>query len=136
MTQHQERGFLAAGAFAWSALLLGIAATAVVTAVWVGLTIFSDGDTTYHLFPLVIGASAALAARYVVSGPLRISEAVLGAAIGLAGALVGWAVLVAADNWPSATFIDDQPGGVGGETVALALLGAVIGVLYAANWRS
>ena len=136
MTQHQERGFLAAGAFAWSALLLGLAATAVATAVWIGLTIFSDGDTTYHLFPLVIGASAALAARYVVSGPLRISEASLGAAIGLAAVLVGWAALVAADNWPSATFLGDQPGGVGGETVALGLLGAVIGIVYAANWHS
>ena len=135
MTQEQEHSLAQASAFAWSALFTGLAATVVATALWVALTAFNDGDTTYHLFPLVIGAAAALASRYVVTGPLRAIEALAGAAIGLIGVAVGWIVLVAVDTWPSATFIEDQPGGVEGETIALALLGALLGLVYASNWR-
>ena len=33
------------------------------------------------------------------------------------------------------TFLEDQPGGVEGETIVLGLLGAVIGFVYAAYRR-
>ena len=135
MTQQHEPTLAQGGAFAWNALFTGLAATVVATALWVALTAFSDGETTYHLFPLVIGAAAPLVSRYVVTDPLRAIEALAAAALGLIGVAVGWIVLIAVDTWPSATFIDDQPGGVEGETIALALLGALLGLVYASNWR-
>ena len=118
------------------ALLVGVAATAIATVVWVALTAASDGDTTYHLFQLVIGAAATLSARSVAPVPLRIREAIVGAVVSIAGVAAGWVVLEAIDKWPSATFIGDQPGGVEGETIAFAAVGAVTGLIYAAYWRS
>ena len=57
----------------------------------------------------------------------------LAGALGFAAVLVGWGILVAMDAWPSGTFVDDQPGGVEGETIVLALVGATVGVWYAAR---
>lgn len=116
-------------------LLIGAAAAAIAAAAWVALTVIADG-TTYHLFPLLIGAAAPVVARYVVPNPLSLVEAGLAAAASALAWIAGWVVLVAVDKWPSATFLDDQPGGVEGETVLLGLIGAAIGVVYAANRRS
>jgi hypothetical protein len=116
-------------------LLIGAAAAAIAAAAWVLITALADG-TTYHLFPLLIGAAAPVVARYVVPDPLSVVEAAIATAAGAIAWLAGWAVLVAIDQWPSATFLEDQPGGVEGETIVFGLAGAVIGLLYAANRRS
>ena len=116
------------------ALLLGAAAAAISTAVWVILTAAADG-TTYHLFPLLIGAAAPVAARYVVPSPLPPVEAAIATAFGAVAWIAGWVVLVALDKWPSVTFLADQPGGVEGETIVLGRLGASIGLAYAAYRR-
>lgn len=115
-------------------LLLGAATAAIAGLVWVVLTAMADG-TTYHLFPLLIGASAPVAARYVVPNPLTLIEAALTAAFGAAAWIAGWIVLVVLDQWPAATFLEDQPGGVEGETIVLGLAGAVIGLAYSAFRR-
>ncbi len=135
MSERREAGITGAPRAGSRALLIGVAATAIATVVWVALTAASDGDTTYHLFPLVIGAAATLSARYVAPGPLRLGEALAAAVIGVAGVIAGWVVLEAIDKWPSATFIGDQPGGVEGETIAFAVVSAVAGLIYAAYWR-
>ena len=113
------------------ALLLGAAAAAIASAVWVILTAAADG-TTYHLFPLLIGAAAPAAARYVVPSRLPPVEAAIATALGAVAWIAGWVVLVVIDRWPAVTFLEDQPGGVEGETIVLGLLGAVIGFVYAA----
>ncbi len=46
--------------------------------------------------------------------------------IGWPAVAVGWLVLEAMDQTPSATFVDGQPGGVEGEVVVMALLGAAL----------
>ena len=115
-------------------MLLGAAAALVASAVWVILTAAADG-TTYHLFPLLIGAAAPVAARYVVPSPLAAIEAAAAAALGAVAWIAGWLVLVVLDSWASATFLEDQPGGVEGETIVLGLAGAVIGLVYAAYRR-
>ena len=136
MSEQRRAGITHAPRIGSRALLVGVAATAIATVVWVVLTAASDGDTTYHLFPLVIGAAATLSARSVAPGPLRIGEAIAGAVVGVAGVVAGWVVLEAIDKWLSATFIGDQSGGVEGETIAFAAVGAVAGLIYAAYWRS
>ena len=111
-------------------IVVGAIAVTVATAAWVVITSLADG-TTYHMFPLLIGATGPGFAHYAARERLRLVEAVVAAGDGVAGWIVGWAVLVSMDRWPSSTVFADQPGGVGGETVMLGLAGGVIGILYA-----
>lgn len=108
-----------------AALTIGAAATGV----WVWLT--AANDLTYHLFPFGIALAAPAAARYVSPQALQRLTAAVSAALGVAGVLAGWAVLAAIDQWPSSTFLEDQPGGVEGETILFAVLSTVAGVRYA-----
>ena len=103
---------------------------AIAVAVWVVITSIGDG-TTYHLFPLLIGASGPVFARYAAGDKLNGVEALVSASDGAVGWIVGWALLASMGNWPSSTVFADQPGGVGGETVVLGLAGGLIGILYA-----
>ena len=111
-------------------IIVGAIAVAVATAAWVVITSIGDG-TTYHLFPLLIGASGPVFARYAAGDKLNGIEALVSASDGAVGWIVGWALLASMGNWPSSTVFADQPGGVGGETVVLGLTGGVIGILYA-----
>ncbi len=110
-------------------VVVGVVVVAVVTVIWVALT--AATGQAYHLFPLVIGAAGATAARYALPSAMRAPEAIAAAAIGLVGVGVGWLVLQLVDHWPSATFIEDQPGGIEAETIVLAVAGALIGLWYA-----
>ncbi len=111
-------------------IVIGAVAVTVATAAWVLITTLADG-TTYHLFPLLIGASGPVFARYAAGDRLNPVEALVSAGDGAIGWIVGWAVLAGMGEWPSATVFADQPGGVGGETIVMGLAGGVIGVLYA-----
>ena len=116
-----------------AALVLSAAAALVATAIWVALT--ARTGVTYHLFPFVIVAGAGFLAR-PGGAPLRRAEAVVSAAVGLAAVALGWVALVVLDETPSATFVADQPGGVAGEVVVIALLGAVLALWWTARARS
>lgn len=109
--------------------VVGLAVVAVVTAIWVALT--AATGQAYHLFPLVIGAAGAAAARYASPSAMRAPEGIVTAAAGLVGVGSGWLVLRLVDRWPSATFLEDQPGGLGAETIVFAVAGALIGLWYA-----
>ena len=111
-------------------IIIGAVAVTVATAAWVLITTLGDG-TTYHLFPLLIGASGPVFARYAAGDKLNTLEALVSASDGAIGWIVGWAVLAGMGEWPAATVFADQPGGVGGETIVMGLAGGVIGVLYA-----
>lgn len=111
-------------------IVIGAIAVTVATTAWVLITALADG-TTYHLFPLLVGASGPVFARYAAGDRLNAVEAFVSASDGAIGWIVGWAVLVGMGQWPSSTVFADQPGGVGGETIVMGLAGGVIGVLYA-----
>lgn len=106
-----------------AALLLG------ATAIWVALTLATD--RTYHLAPVVIAAAPGVAARALE----RKIPTGLALIPGLVAVAVGWALIVAADAEPTATLAEDQPGGVTGEVVIGALVGAAGSVLVAGSHR-
>ena len=132
MTRSRGERTRPAGQTEPAALVLSAAALAA-TAIWVALT--ARTGVTYHLFPFVIVASAGFLAC-PGGAPLRRAEAVVSAAVGLAAVALGWVALVVLDETPSATFVADQPGGVPGEVVVIALLGAVFALWWAARRRS
>ncbi len=111
-------------------IIIGAIAVTVATGAWVVITALGDG-TTYHLFPLLVGASGPVFARYAAGDRLNPLEALVSASDGAVGWIVGWAILAGMGEWPSSTVFADQPGGVGGETIVMGLAGGVIGVLYA-----
>jgi hypothetical protein len=111
-------------------IIVGAIAVTVATGAWVVITALGDG-TTYHLFPLLVGASGPVFARYAAGDRLNPLEALVSASDGAVGWIVGWAILAGMGEWPSSTVFADQPGGVGGETIVMGLAGGVIGVLYA-----
>lgn len=105
--------------------LAGVLVAVALTVVWVLLT--RRTGVTYHLFPLVIAAGAAAVPRLFWEAALTPRAAVAAAVGGLAAVALGWAALVASDATPETTFVANQPGGVVGEVVAFAVLGALIG---------
>lgn len=111
---------------------IGVIAAVIATTVWVVLT--SRTGTTYHLFPFVVAASLGVMAR-LGGPPLSRVEAAVTTIGGLVAVAAGWFTLVATDEASSATFVADQPGGVGGETAAIALLGAAFSVWWVLRVR-
>jgi len=117
------------GAAAPSTWLAGAAFVAVATATWVALTLATD--STYHLAPVVIAVAPGVIARVSetkISWPLAILP-------GLIAVAVGWAVIVGADAEPATTLAEGQPGGVEGEVVIGAIVGAAISVLIGRSYR-
>ena len=108
-------------------LWMGVVAAVIATTIWVVLT--SRTGTTYHLFPFIVAASLGVMSR-LGGPPLSRAEAAITTAGGLGAVAAGWFVLVATDETSHATFIADQPGGVGGETIMIALLGAAFSVWW------
>lgn len=99
-----------------------LAVAAVLAAAWVGLTM--QTGLTYHLAPGLIAAVPGYVLAWSTDRPLSrptVFVAVLG---GLALVGAGWTVLEFRDAMPTATFVDNQSGGVRGEMVVFALLGA------------
>lgn len=111
-------------------IVVGAIAVTIATAAWVLITSMADG-TTYHLFPLLIGATGPVFARYAAGDRLTPVESLVSASDGAIGWIVGWVLLAGMGEWPSATVFADQPGGMAGETIAMGLIGGAIGVLYA-----
>ena len=111
-------------------IVVGAIAVTTATGAWVLITAMGDG-TTYHVFPLLVGASGPVFARYAAGDRLTPVEALVSAGDGAIGWIVGWALLASMGEWPSSTVFADQPGGLAAETVAMGLAGGVIGVLYA-----
>ena len=102
-------------------LWMGVTAAAVATTIWVVLT--ARTGTTYHLFPFIVAASLGVMSR-LGGPPLSRVEAAVTTIGGLGAVAAGWFVLVATNETSHATFVADQPGGVGGETIVIALIGA------------
>jgi hypothetical protein len=108
--------------------LAGVLVAFALTGAWVLLT--RRTGVTYHLFPLVIAAGAAAVPRLFWDVVLPRRAAIAAAVGGLAAVALGWAALVASDATPDATFVANQPGGVAGEVVAFAVLGALVGAWW------
>lgn len=96
---------------------------------WVLLTRASG--LTYHLFPLVIAAAAPVLPKMLFGRPLPRPIAFRFASGGLLAVAAGWLTMVAGGFAPTATFVTGQPGGVLGEVILFALLGAYRGTMYA-----
>ena len=106
-----------------STVLTGAAYMLGATALWVVLALSTD--RTYHLAPVIIAAVPGVIARVSereVSWPLAVIP-------GLIAVAIGWAVIVAADAEPTTTLIEDQWGGVTGEVIGGAIIGALAGLL-------
>lgn len=110
-------------------ILLGTAAAVAAMAIWIALT--ARTGTTYHLFPFVIAAAVGTISRLSGQPPLSRNEAVVTTAAGLLAVALGWLALIALDETPSATVFDGQPGGVPGEVVIVAAVGAAVGLWWA-----
>jgi hypothetical protein len=108
--------------------LTGVIVAFALTVAWVLLT--RRTGVTYHLFPFVIAAGAAAVPRLFWDAALAPRAAIAAAIGGLAAVALGWAALAASDATPDTTFVTNQPGGVAGEVVAFAVLGALIGAWW------
>ena len=105
-----------------STVLTGAAYMLGATALWVVLALITD--RTYHLAPVIIAAVPGVIARVSereVPWPLAIIP-------GLIAVAIGWVVIVAADAEPTTTLIEDQWGGVTGEVIGGAIIGALAGL--------
>lgn len=90
---------------------------------------------TYHFFPLIIAASTPALPAMLFGLRLRRPSVGLMATLGLTVVGITWTVMHLGGFAPTATFVDGQPGGVGGEVVFLALVGAAWGSRYATRSR-
>lgn len=107
-------------------IALALTAGGVPTAAWVGLTI--QTGLTYHLAPGVIAALPGYALAWSLERPPSRMTMVLTALGGIGLVAAGWLALELKDAVPTATFVDNQPGGVQGEMVAFMLLGSAFAV--------
>jgi hypothetical protein len=94
-------------------------------ALWVALTALTG--KTYHLAPLLVAMAPSALSLVSVGGSTRQRARRLLPAAGIVTVAAGWLVIALAGIEPEATFIPRQPGGVLGEVVAGALVGAVAG---------
>jgi len=108
---------------------LGVGFGLVLTGIWLALTL--QTGLTYHLFPFAIASSPTALARFLDDRPLRHTQAAFASVMGLMLVTLGWLALAVSDEDPSATFVDGQPGGVIGEIIIMAGLGAIIGFVWA-----
>lgn len=103
-----------------------IVAGACIVGAWVGLT--AATGKTYHVAPLL----AAAAPGFLLRGhPRWRGPALVIGAIAVAG---GWLLIVLAGIAPTATIVQGQPGGVGGEVIAFAALGLAVGAGRGPVW--
>jgi hypothetical protein len=100
----------------------------VAGAIFVVLT--ARTGTTYHLFPLLIAFFPGGLPRLLTERPITAREPMIAIVLGVAAV---WLTLVLLDEMPSATLLEDQPGGVAGEFVLFGLLGAALGAWWGAR---
>jgi hypothetical protein len=110
-------------------LVTGAAVALVLAVVWVVATELTG--LAFHFHPLLVAGSASWSARQARGAPLPGGSVATAVALGLAAVAVGWLGLAAIEVTPSATLIDDQPGGFGGEVIATAAVGALVGAWWA-----
>ncbi len=106
---------------------LAIVVAAAVAAIWIGLTL--NSGLTYHLAPGLIAAAPAFV--WSISGATQVKAWRLAMFIGWPTVVVAWLILEALDEAPTATFFAGQPGGVEGEFVIIALIGAALAARFA-----
>lgn len=109
----------------------GVLVAAVLAAIWVALT--QRTGVTYHLFPLLIVASAVLTPKLLWETSMTARQAAIAAAAGLAVTGAGWLALVLLDAEPVTTFVHGQPGGVPAEVAVLAVAGAGVSIWWASR---
>ena len=112
----------------FAAIGLGIVAAVVAGAIFVVLTAASG--TTYHLFPLLIGFVPGGLPRVLTERPISRRDAIIAVVAGIAVVGAAWLVLELLEEMPSATLLDDQPGGVGAELLLSGALGALTGAWW------
>jgi hypothetical protein len=112
-------------------LAIGLIGALVAGGAFVALT--AKTGTTYHFFPLLIGFLPGGLPRVLGERPLSAREGTIATVLGIAVIGAVWLVLVMLDEMPTATFISNQPGGVGGELALFGILGALIGGWWAAR---
>jgi hypothetical protein len=103
----------------------------VAGAIFVVLT--ARTGTAYHLFPLLIAFFPGGLPRLLTERPITAREAMIAIVLGVAAVAGVWLTLVLLDELPSATLLEDQPGGVAGEFVLFGLLGAALGAWWGAR---
>jgi len=111
------------------AIVAGAAVALLLAVVWVIATEVTG--LAFHFHPLLVAGAAPWTARQARGMPLASASVATAVALGLAAVAVGWLGLVAIDATPSATLIDDQPGGFGAEVIATAAAGALVGAWWA-----
>ena len=109
------------------AIVMGGVVALVLAVVWIVATEVTG--LAFHFHPLLVAGAAPWTARQARGAPLPGASVGTAVTLGLAAVAVGWLGLAAIEATPSATLIDDQPGGFGGEVVAAA--GALIGAWWA-----
>lgn len=110
-------------------LWVGVAAALALAVVWVLAT--AATGLTFHFHPLIVAGAPSLVGRLLADRPLERGEAALGALAGLAAVAIGWLLLGAAAERPTATFVGSQPGGVEGEVLLFAVAGAAAAFAWA-----
>jgi uncharacterized membrane protein AbrB (regulator of aidB expression) len=115
-----------------AALVAGAAFALALAALWVLLTALTG--KTYHLAPGLIawapGLTFGLLRPELTDGATRrarLGMAAIASTVGLVAVAAGWTVIAVEGIAPTATVFAAQPGGVGGEIVLAALLGALLG---------
>ena len=128
MTKRQARkreGLAKQPSAYWGSLSIALSVAALLVLLWVGMTVRSG--LNYHLFPAVIAAAPAAVLNLLSGSASGRTRALVMMATGIAFVASGWAVLEALASAPTATFVDNQPGGARAEAVVLAIVGAFVG---------
>lgn len=115
-------------------VLLGLAAGLAVAGLWIVLT--AATEKTYHLAPVIAAAAPALVVGGLSDRVLTRRGTEVLIAVGLGAVATGWLLIEAFGIVPTTTVLADQPGGVRGEVVSGALLGAAGTALYLARRRA
>lgn len=110
-------------------IVTGAVVALVLALVWIVATEVTG--LAFHFHPLLVAGSAAWTAKQARGAPLPGHSVATAVALGLVAVAIGWLGLAAIDATPSATLVDDQPGGFGGEVIVTAAAGALLGAWWA-----
>jgi len=130
-TAHQRTGRLGA-----PARLFGAGLALAIAGVWIALTALTG--KTYHLAPIFAAAAPGMT-DYILcqrqadrNGRMA---AVIATLLGLAVVALAWGIISALGNEPTATVVSNQPGGVQGEVLVGAIVGAALGSMFVLRRR-
>lgn len=105
------------------ATAVGVAA--LLGTAWLALTLING--LNYHLFPAVIAGAPAAVVNFMDGRSPDRARLLKMMAIGLASVALGWTVLQVLGSAPTATFVENQPGGARLEALILAIAGSLYG---------